>query len=64
MLDQFCRHILDIWDSYSHLLDNTLVIVNMLSGSPYTYHPFHNYLQQIANLEERIVTADTLLIYL
>ena len=30
----------------------------------YTSHTFHHYIQWIANLEDRILTADTLLLYL
>ena len=54
----------EICDSSANVLDHTIVNSNMLSGVQYTYHPFHHYFQRIANLEERILTADTILLYL
>ena len=64
ILDWFYKHVQDIQDSSFHVIYHTIVSSDMPSVDPHNYHPFNHYLQRIDNLEERTVTAETLLIYL
>ena len=64
MLDRIFMHVLDICDRSAHVLYHALFNGNMIPIITYTSHTFHHYIQWIANLEDRILTADTLLIYL